>query len=162
MIDYSNLPDVMYFGAPKQVDELKNRVFLTPHMGIASLFIIDKNDILRFTERYSFNIGYRQWGFANEKLKVPLRTVNMLHNIADLEDKVYTGRSSGYIYEVDISNVKDRLSLFVTNDPDREVIYNGEEPLAIVRGISHSLRWDFSFDPEEVIKHGAAQRSRRE
>jgi len=155
-IALDDLPDTMYFGAPRWVGELKNRVFLTPYMGIASLFIIDKNDLLAFAGNCSFNLGYRQWYCPNDQLKEPLKVVNMIHNIKELENEVFTGRSCGYIYEVDIHNVKDKLSQFVTNDPGREVIYTGEEPLPIVKCTPHSLRWDFRFDPEEAGKHGPA------
>ena len=40
MFDFNDLPDIMYFGSSKQITELKIRVFLTPHKGLASLFII--------------------------------------------------------------------------------------------------------------------------
>jgi len=39
MINYENLPDIMYFGASKQIRELKGKIFLIPHIGIASCFI---------------------------------------------------------------------------------------------------------------------------
>jgi len=155
----NDLPDIMYFGAPQRIKELKNRVFLTPHIGIASLFIIDKNKVQQFTNEYNFNIGYRQWTFSNDQLKAPLNEVNMLHNIPKFENKVFAGEASGYIYEVDIRDVKNKLSLFVTNDPNREVIYNGQESFPIVRCIPHNLWWDFKFDLEEVKKHGVAEKS---
>ncbi len=52
-----NLPDIMYFGSPKQVNELSGRVFLTPHMRIASLFTIDLGNLRRLTMDYSYNVG---------------------------------------------------------------------------------------------------------
>ena len=153
MLNYNELPDIMYFGSSKQFNELKNRVFLTPHIGIASLFII--GDEL-FPEGYAINcnIGYRQWSWSNDLLTEPLQTVNVTHNISAFENETFKGQSSGYIHVVNISNVKDRLSLFVTNDPNREVIYNGEEPLTIIKCIPHSLKWDFSFCQENLKEHG--------
>lgn len=45
MLDYQKLPNIMYFGASKQFHELNGRVFLTPYIGIASLFIINIPDL---------------------------------------------------------------------------------------------------------------------
>lgn len=149
----------MYFGTPNEIKELKGRVFLTPHIGIASLFIINKEELPIESRGYSFNIGYRQWLFPNEKLQKPLSAVNMIHNIRELSDQVLTGQSKGYIYAIDINDIKDELSLFVTNDPDREVIYNGGKPLKIMECITHTLDWDFTFDQEEENKHGLAVKS---
>lgn len=146
----------MYFGSPNEIKELKKRVFLTPHMGIASLFIINKEELPMESKGYNFNIGYRQWMFPNEKLQKPLSNVNMIHNIRELSDRVLTGQSKGYIYTIDVNDIKEKLSLFVTNDPDREVIYNGEKTLKIIDCITHTLNWDFVFDQEEENKHGLA------
>jgi hypothetical protein len=80
--------------------------------------------------------------------------VNVLHNIVEFEGETFMGQSSGYIHVVDISKVKGKLSLFDTNDPDREVIYNGEEPLIIIECIPCTVEWDFSFCQDVVKKHG--------
>lgn len=149
----------MYFASPNEIKELKGRVFLTPHIGIASLFIINKEELPAESRGYSFNIGYRQWSFPNEKLQQALSTVNMIHNIRELSKQVLTGQSKGYIYKIDVNDIKDELSLFVTNDPDREVIYNGEKPLKIMDCITHTLDWDFTFDQEEENKYGLAAKT---
>ena len=157
MFDFNKLPDIMYFGASKQMSMLKNRVFLTPHIGIASLFIINIDDLFNsFPKGYktSCNISYRQWDWPNDILAEPLATVNVTHNIAAFASESSKGKSSGYIHAVDVSSVKDRLSLFTTNNPDREVVYNGDEPLIIIKCISHTVRWDFNFCSDNVMKHG--------
>ena len=157
MFDFNELPDIMYFGASKQMSILKGRVFLTPYMGIASLFIIDKNDLFRsFPKGYKTrcNISYRQWGYSNDLLLKPLEIVNAYHNIVVFENESSKGVSCGYIHVVNINNVKDKLSLFDTNNPDREVIYSGEEPLTIINCIPHTVKWDFCFSQEDVKRHG--------
>lgn len=66
MLNCSNLPEIMFFGSSKRVGKLKGRVFLSPHIGIASLFIIDVDDLFNtFPAGYetSCNISYRQWYF---------------------------------------------------------------------------------------------------
>ena len=152
MLNYNELPDIMYFGAAKKINELKDRVFLTPHIGIASLFIID--GLFPKGYRINCNIGYRQWNCSNDLLTEPLKKVNVTHNIPDFENETFEGQSSGYIHVINISKVKDKLSLFVTNNPDREVIYNGEEPLIIVKYIPHTVQWDFNFSQDDVKQFG--------
>lgn len=154
MLNYNVLPDIMYFGASKQIIELKNKVFLTPHIGIASLFIINVDDLFPKGYEINCNLGYRQWSYSNDLLTEPLKKVNVIHNIMDFENKIFEGQSNGYIHVIDISKVKDKLSLFVTNDPDREIIYNGKESLTVVKCIPHNVKWDFSFSQDEVEKHG--------
>jgi hypothetical protein len=154
MLNYNDFPDTMYFGSPKQILELKKKVFLTPHIGIASLFIINDNDLFPKGYRINCNIGYRQWSYPNDLLAEPLKTANVLHNIAAFKNETFKGQSSGYIHVIDISKIKDKLSLFVTNNPDREVIYNGEEPLVIVKFISHTVQWDCKFSQDEAERHG--------
>ena len=151
------LPNVMYFGASKAMTELKDQVFLTPHIGIASLFIIDTDDLFaKFPKgyRYHCNIAYRQWNYPDDRLAAPLQMVNAFHNIAELANEYYEGQSSGTIHVVDISGVKDRLLLFTTNDPNREVVYHGDSPLAVIRHLPHTVRWDFCFSGDDVQKHG--------
>lgn len=154
MLNAQELPNIMYFGASKQFLELKGRVFLAPHLGIASFFIINTPDLLPQGYKTSCNIGYKQWSYSNDLLLEPLQKVNVTHNIVDFKNKTFTGTSSGYIHVIDISEVKDKLSLFVTNNPDREVIYNGEQPLTIIKCIPHTVQWDFSFSQTDVEKHG--------
>lgn len=153
-----NLPDIMYFGSPKQMNELSGRVFLTPHMGIASLFTIDIGNLRKLTMDYSYNVGYLQWHYPDSKLQKLLDMVNMTHNIRELQDNVYSGESSGFIHAVNMTRYKDRITLFVTNDSNREVIYNGIESLDIISVTPHRLHWDFRFDEGEVEKHGPATR----
>ena len=152
MINFNKLPDTMYFGSSKQILELKNKVFLTPYIGIASLFIIDDNELFPKGYRIDCNTIYRQWNYSNDLLTEALKTVNIIHNIVALKNDTFEGQSRGYIHVVNISRVKDKLSLFVTNDPNREVIYNDEEPLTIIEIIPHTVQWDLKFN-QDVVKH---------
>ena len=152
MLNYNDLPNTMYFGSSKQIPELKNKVFLTPHKGIASLFIID--DIFPKDYKINCNIGYRQWDYSNDLLTEPLKTINVIHNIEAFKNEIFTGKSSGYIYTIDISKVKDKISLFDTNDSDREVIYNDAEPLIIINCNPCTVQWDFRFSQDVVEKYG--------
>ena len=157
MFNYNDLPDTMYFGSSRQITELKNKVFLTPYKGIASLFIIDIDDFFRtFPKGYrtSCNVSYKQWGYPNDLLIEPLDEVNAYHNIVFFENESSKGQSSGYIHVIDITNIKNRMSLFTTNNPDREVIYSGDEPLTITQCFPHTVKWDFSFSHDDLRIHG--------
>ncbi|MCL2605231.1 MAG: hypothetical protein FWD90_12190 [Defluviitaleaceae bacterium] len=154
MLNYNELPDVMYFSSSKKILELKNKVFLTPHIGLASLLIINPDDLFPKGYSTSCNISYRQWNFSNDLLAEPLKTVNVRHNIVAFENKKFEGQSSGYIHVVDVSKVKNMLSVYVTNNPDREVVYNGEDTLPIIKIIPHSVQWDFTFHANDVKQFG--------
>ena len=158
-----NLPDVMYFSSPRQLSELKGRVFLSPYAGISSIFIIDRADVMREyfrkyndgkLNRFSYNTGYKEWGLPDNELTSPLNHVHITHNVPRFQE-VENGESSGYIYEIDISGIKDKLELFNMNpNSNREVIYNGSEPLKINRVTPHTLKWEIKFGPENAKKHG--------
>ncbi len=154
MLDINNIPDTLYFASSKKISELKDQVFLTPHIGIASLFIIDTNDLFPKGYEINCNLGYRQWDYPNNLLSEPLKHINVLHNIVSFKNKVFKGYSSGYIYEIDVNQVKENLSLFISNNSDREVIYNGDNALNIIQCIPHTVQWDFTFSEYEVNKHG--------
>lgn len=150
----ASLPDILYFGSSSPKDELKNTVFLTPHRGIASLFVIDTGDLFPKGYRTQCNLSYRQWSLPNALLAEPLKKVDVIHNMPVFENVTFRGQSSGYIHAVDVSAVKSKLSLFTSNDPDREVVYTGEEPLPILGMVSHTVEWEFAFDAAQVQKHG--------
>lgn len=151
------LPDKVYHGSPNRIFEIKEGSFLTPHIGIASIFIVDKKDLSHYTRSIpSYNIGYEQWDWNDEQLQSPLEYLNITHNIQKL-DKTYYGKSSGFIYEIDISKVKDKFKTFVTNDENREIIYTGKEPLKISKAIKHSIKWDFKFSQKDADVFGIAE-----
>lgn len=158
----NNLPDTMYFSSPFKIDELKGRVFLSPHIGISSLFLIDRFNIIRnYAKRVigdtvigvNCNMGYDEWGLPGSQLDSPLDMVHMRHNVKELTG-VETGTSSGYIYTIDVSRVKNSLTPHGNNSVDREVIYNGQEPLNIVSIQHHTVAWEMRFSEEEVKYHG--------
>jgi GTPase Era involved in 16S rRNA processing len=125
------VPDIVYFGSDKKLVELKNRVFLTPYKGIATLFIVNKEEIKSLSHCINFNLSYEEWFFPDNKLIDPLDKIHINHNVKEITIKE-TGESSGYIYCINVSTVKNKLTLFNTNDSNREVIYTGTEPLKVL------------------------------
>ena len=154
-----NLPDKLYHGSKHKLVKLDKGSFLTPHMGIASIFIVDKKELSQYTKSIkSYNIGYEQWDWEDSQLQTPLKYVNITHNIKKI-DKTFYGESSGYIYEIDISKIKNKFKTFVTNDANREVVYIGNESLSISNVITHSLKWDFKFSQKDANEFGVAESS---
>ena len=80
--------------------------------------------------------------------------VNARHNIIAFEHVIFKGCSSGFIYNADITKIKNKLPLFETKDPDREVVYYGDEPLTILACTPCTVQWDFCFSPDDVKKCG--------
>lgn len=118
------------------------------------MFIVDKKDlILPKYRKCSFNIGYKEWEYPDSKLKNVLNEVHITHNIKSI-NSIERGKSSGYIYTIDVSKIKNKLSLFITEDQNREVIYNGDESLKIIKVEPHSIEWTFEYDQNNADKHG--------
>ena len=151
------VPNILYFGSPKKLKELKGQVFLSPYIGIASMFTINKKDI-KSIYGYSCNLDYLEWNNKDKDLLKPLKFVHITHNIKEVTKKE-NGVSSGYIYKIDITNFKDKLSLFyATKDPNREVIYKGKEPLPILKIIPIKVKWNCEFSKENAKQFGYAKR----
>lgn len=151
---FEDLPDILYFASPTRIEKLHGRIFLTPHLGIAALFVISTSD-MKSIRGYGCNIGYKEWQCSDDDLQAPLNYVHVTHNIKEVAGVEY-GAATGYIYSVDATRIKDGLSTFVTNDPNREVIYDEAENLEVIREMKHSLQWELTFDQANADMHGYA------
>ena len=98
------LSNILYFGSNLKLMELKGKVFLTPYICIASLFIASYyvKSILRYKHN-SFSLKYKEWDLSNEQLINPLPNTTIYHNIESLS-KFY-GTATGFIYFIDITKV---------------------------------------------------------
>lgn len=154
----TSLPDTLYFASDQLLDEIRGRTFLTPYMGIASNFIARHKDVPA-TLGYNVNFSYPSWAWDDSELSEPLNEVEIWHNIKGVEPE--TGIKSGYIYAIDASGIKDKLSLFEhTNDPNRELIYDSDQPLVIKKVIPHTVNWRASYNPLAHTDAGVATRRR--
>lgn len=151
---------LMYFSSPNKHDILKGRVFLSPHIGISSLFIIDKKDLINALPYNisKINFGYNEWNIDNSLLQKPLDSCTILHNIDIPNVPIIKGISYGYIHVIDIPDkVYDNLKKFVTDDPDRELIYDSNKPLNIQKIIKHRINWTMIKSEEKIRIHGSAK-----
>lgn len=160
----TNIPDKLYFASPIELKDsihvtTDRGLFLTPYIGIASLFVIDRKSVMRqyFKNALNLNgsvnissnytIGYDEWDLPDDKLNSPLDMCHIKHNIPNIQ-KVVNGTSTGYIHEIDVTYVKDQLQLYLTKDANRELIYKGSIPLKITKVISHTINWEIRYDNE--------------
>lgn len=156
------LPDVMYFSSPTEIksktigSKSPRGLFLSPYIGISSIFIIDRHKIMkeyfenilsqnnREVYRSNYNIEYDEWNLPDQQLTHPLSKVHMHHNIPNFKE-IRTGTASGFIYAIDVSSVKGELEVFSSNDANREVIYKGTARLPIKKVIEHTIEYEISY-----------------
>ena len=158
------IPDIMYFSSPSDIKteyisaEATGQVFMSPWIGISSLFIIDRfrNAGAYFRKILSehnlellssaYNIDYDEWWLEDSELGRPLKEAHMRHNIeAFAHVPPLRSVSSGYIYKLDVSGIKEELKLYVTEDADRELVYTGKEKIPVIEKIPHTIRWELSY-----------------
>lgn len=163
-IDIDRIPAVLYFAAPREVKELKGNVFLTPYIGIASIFIVDRHPIMeRYFKKHlkgkhvvGYNTSYLEWSYPDAKLQRPLRTIHIGHNVKEISS-IERGFSEGYIHSINATVIRDRLMLFQKNpNQNRELIYQGDDPLDIISVRKHALKWVIGFDETNMKLHGPA------
>lgn len=158
------IPDIMYFSSPSDIKteyilaEATGQVFMSPWIGISSLFIIDRfrdagayfrkilleHNLELLSSRY--NIDYDEWWLEDSELSRPLKEAHLRHNIeAFAHVPPLRAVSSGFIYKLDVSEIKEELKLYITQDADRELVYTGKEKISVTEKIPHTIRWDLSF-----------------
>lgn len=140
----NSIPDILYVGLRRTKTPLKDKVFLTPYKGIASLFIADQEQMRTIRGYVSNTIVYREWLLHNSKLSVPLKYTYILHDIQHIKE-IETGVSKGYIATVDVTGFKDRIKLTNLLDPEREFIYIGSEELPVLNYIPHTISWTLQY-----------------
>lgn len=158
------IPDITYFSSPTDIKteyisaEVTGQVFMSPWIGISSLFVID---IFRDAEAYfrkillehklellssNYNIDYDEWWVDDSELSRPLKEAHLRHNIeAFAHVPPLQAVSSGFIYKLDVTGIKKELKLYVTQDADRELVYTGKEKIPVKEKIPHTIRWELSY-----------------
>lgn len=104
---YEDLPDILYIASPTVLLNLTGMIFLTPHIGIASLFLNGKHELTSI-RGCGCCIGYREWTWPDEDLQKPLEYVHVTHNVAEVAN-IEHGASSGYIFHCPAFQLKISL-----------------------------------------------------
>jgi ribosomal protein S18 acetylase RimI-like enzyme len=102
--------DKVYFGSPKKYSRgirTDRPLFVTPFMGIASIFIYGDLDIQNKVPRGSYNIQYEEWNTASdEEMSKPFKEVHVyVEGYPELEP--YEIENTGYIHTVNASKYKN-------------------------------------------------------
>ena len=156
---------MLWHGSPHKLGELCPHaspgeygpsVFLTPLKGIASIFIIDNNDVngpgTVNSNCSSIYMDYKEWRWSDGQLQDPLKTVHILVNTPEWIS--CSGMSSGYLHGVRVTEeILRNLKTYVTEDPSRELVYSGEPiPVDVVEPVS--VEWTCEYSPEMEREFG--------
>ena len=160
-----HIPDIMYFSSPQDIEteylsaDITGQVFMSPWIGISSLFIIDRfRDAGAYFRKIlsehnlqwlssHYNIDYDEWLLSDTLLDRPLKEAHLRHNIeAFAHVPPLRAASSGYIYKLDVSGIKEELKLYVTEDANRELVYTGKERIPVTEKIPHTIQWELSYE----------------
>lgn len=102
--------DNVYFGSPKKYSrgiKIDRPLFVTPFMGIASIFIWNDMDIQNHVPKGTYNLQYEEWMHASdEELSKPFKEVHVyVEGYPELEP--YEIENTGYIHTVNASKYKN-------------------------------------------------------
>lgn len=109
--------DKVYFGSPNKISspmKLDRPLFVSPFPGIASIFAVRPQNLselgITVPNGKRVNKGYDEWNpkYKDTILRQPLKEVHIrLEGLPDF--KPVTMMRHGYVYEIDVSNLKDNI-----------------------------------------------------
>lgn len=117
--------DKLYFGSPKKYGtciELNGPLFVSPYMGIASIFIWRDMEIQKHVPKGSYNLQYEEWMHASEEeLNKPFKDVHVyVEGYPELEP--YEIENTGYIHVIDGHEYGDKLCRYKWMADDLEYL----------------------------------------
>ena len=147
------LNDFLYFGSPGKPKEITKGTYLTAFPGIASIFMIKKDDMYGGINKYysSINWTYDVWNRSPNALLKPAKLVKVNNNAKDWIKT--NGVSTGFISRIKLTDkIKSKLRLVHNSDIRYEVVYDGYEPIKIDKIFEKTIKWSCEFS-EFVVKH---------
>ena len=150
--------DTLYFGSKNKIKgniKLRNdQLFVTPFITLASIFaVVPRGDFK--CPLGSYNLQYDEWKKPCEALMKetqPLKNVNI--SIEGCPDLIpYSMESSGYIYAIDASKVKDNIYQLDWMDRDREFIIKGIETVKVKEVIEVNATCNIRGEKSDSPKH---------
>ena len=119
--------NTVYFGTQNRLTKTINinqQLFVTPYKGIASIFSADNGVKKKLFELgiFSSNMSYDEWNKTSG--------LDNLFKIVHIKVKVFIGRpfkkfevdGKGYVYEIDITNLKNNIFIYDWMTKSREVL----------------------------------------
>lgn len=132
--------NMMYFGSYKDFGnnmlKLDNpRLFVTPFKGIASIFTIDRSRYM-IPKGKSCNLAYDEWNKDTSQLDKPFDDVHVkVEGIPEMEHRSF--ENEGWIYGIDISNLKDHIYQEPWMDSEREFLILDVHEIPIAMKLNH-------------------------
>jgi len=139
---------IFYHGSPTKLTTLggESGLFVTPKKGIASLFTLDKKELLRLLgSPKSTSWGYPAWNMPEDQLDDLLKEIIAKHSVKGAPK--LTGVTDGWIYKLELDDSK--LKQFGKSPLSREAIYTGEQ-LSPLEATNVKIPYSAEFDPEEL------------
>ena len=117
--------DKLYFGSPVKYEgciELDRPLFVSPYMGIASIFTFRDLDIQNRTPKGIYNLKYEEWlNASNYDLSKPFKDVHVyVEGYPELEP--YEIENTGYVHVIDGREYSDRLCRYDWMDDNLEYL----------------------------------------
>lgn len=132
----------LYFGSKNEIDDVSiqlqnDELFVTPFITLASIFAVRPRSKDINLPRGSYNYGYDEWGKPIKVLSQETEPLSEVHVIIEgLPDlKPFDYNSSGFIYVIDVEDVKDHLYQKDWMDDQREYIIKDLESVPIQKVI---------------------------
>lgn len=140
-IKITNVPyNMMYFGSYKDFGnnmiKLQNpRLFVTPFKGIASIFTIDRSRYM-IPRGKNYNLAYDEWRKDISQLDKPFNDVHVrVEGIPEMEHRSF--ENEGWIYGIDISDLKDHIYQEPWMDSEREFLILDVDEIPIAMKLNH-------------------------
>ena len=127
--------DLVYLGSPDKTFKKKDVYFVTPYIGTASIFAahgaIDSK--LHELGLHSYNSAYDEWNAPVSELGKPLSVVHVkIYSYENKSFEPFEMDSSGYIFTIDISNIKDNIFVYPWMTKSREVLIANTQDINVV------------------------------
>lgn len=141
LIKVNNIPsDIMYFGSYKDFGNnmlklSKPRLFVTPYMGIASIFTVDRSRY-NIPPGQSVNLAYDEWNIDDNT--EPFDEIHtIVEGIPDFPERSF--ENTGWIYGIDVSKFKDKIYQEEWMNPEKEFLIIDVPEIPIAKKIRHEM-----------------------
>ena len=141
--------DKLYFGSPKKYGtciELNGPLFVSPYMGIASIFVWRDMEIQKHVPKGSYNLQYEEWMHASEEeLNKPFKDVHVyVEGYPELEP--YEIENTGYIHVIDGHEYGDKLCRYKWMADDLEYLIDdtAQNEVHVTKVIECTVRYHIS------------------
>lgn len=141
--------DRMYFGSYKkfdrEVDVNDGFLFVTPFIGIASIFTANRKDYK--IPHGNYNIAYEEWCYIPSKLRKPLHQSHVIvQGKFDKEYEDHEFESIGYIYEINMEDLLDNVYQYDWMNKTKEFLIGDVKKVQFDKCIEHKMHVHVTYE----------------